>query len=214
MAKTQAPLLSLRASGTIAKTLVYGAWKGRDYARSYAVPAQNRTPAQVRTRNVFRYGSAIWNYGPAMLREPWEQKEEIVRTAARNLFIGANIRLLRAAIDVSSWQASPGVRSAPGLTLLVLNPSPTSVTVIMNPRTPPDGWTFVAMHAAAVPNQDPQDEPLNFVRFGSQVLIGSNIFVGDLVTATEYAIAGWIEFARPDGKQAFSPSMTGLVTTL
>lgn len=46
MAKLKAPLLSLGASGAIAKTIVFFPWKGINAARQYVVPANPRTSAQ------------------------------------------------------------------------------------------------------------------------------------------------------------------------
>jgi len=39
MAKVNAPLFSFNASGKLANSLVYFAWKGLDVVRSYIVPA-------------------------------------------------------------------------------------------------------------------------------------------------------------------------------
>jgi len=47
MAKLKAPLLSLGASGALAKALVFFPWKGLDVAREYVVPANpNSVPQQ------------------------------------------------------------------------------------------------------------------------------------------------------------------------
>lgn len=50
MAKLQAPLLSLGASGALGKAIVFFGWKGIDVARSYVVPANPRTDPQVAQR--------------------------------------------------------------------------------------------------------------------------------------------------------------------
>ncbi len=50
MAKLTAPLFSLSASGKLADALVYFAWKGLAVVRSYAVPSQPQTAAQVTQR--------------------------------------------------------------------------------------------------------------------------------------------------------------------
>lgn len=46
MAKLKAPLLSLGASGAIAKAIVFFSWKGLNVAREYVVPANPNTTAQ------------------------------------------------------------------------------------------------------------------------------------------------------------------------
>ena len=50
MAKLNAPLFSFRASGSLAKSLVYFGWKGLNVVRSYVVPANPKTTLQVAQR--------------------------------------------------------------------------------------------------------------------------------------------------------------------
>lgn len=50
MAKLKAPLLSLGASGKLAKTLVYFGWKGLNVVREYVVPSNPKTAAQLAQR--------------------------------------------------------------------------------------------------------------------------------------------------------------------
>jgi hypothetical protein len=47
MAKLNAPLFSFNAAGKLANSLVYFAWKGLDCVRSYVIPANPKTAAQV-----------------------------------------------------------------------------------------------------------------------------------------------------------------------
>jgi len=61
MAKTKGPLFSLSASGQLAKTLVYGAWKGHKYARQHIVPSNPRTPDQITTRNHLAQLNIEWH---------------------------------------------------------------------------------------------------------------------------------------------------------
>ncbi|MCK4302742.1 MAG: hypothetical protein KAY24_00715 [Candidatus Eisenbacteria sp.] len=63
MAKLKAPLLSLGASGQLAKTLVASNWKGIKYMREYVVPANPNTVAQQAQRGVFSAAVHAWqNY--------------------------------------------------------------------------------------------------------------------------------------------------------
>lgn len=47
MAKLNAPLFSFNAAGKLANSLVYFAWKGLDCVRSYVIPANPKSAAQV-----------------------------------------------------------------------------------------------------------------------------------------------------------------------
>ena len=60
MAITKASLLSLGASGKVAKTVVASKWKGKKVMRSYAKPANPQTPGQQSQRSVF--GDAVFSY--------------------------------------------------------------------------------------------------------------------------------------------------------
>lgn len=213
MAITQAPLLSLSASGTIAKSVVYGKWRGRRWARGYAVPAKNLTQSQNRTQNVFSFLSSIWTAGSTLSRAPWEAKAKTTKVQARNEFIGRNIRLLRAGSDISSWLGSPGLRASPGLETIVLAPGGTFMTVILGPATVPDGWSLTRKVAVAIPNQDPQSAFVGVMQSAEQLNPASNVNISNLINLTEYAVSGWFEWLRPDGKVAYSQALSGVTTT-
>ncbi len=61
MAKTKGPLFSISASGALAKTLVYGAWKGIDYVRQYVIPANPKTEDQQEQRGFFTTAIDAWH---------------------------------------------------------------------------------------------------------------------------------------------------------
>ena len=61
MAKVKGPLFSLSASGQIAKTLVYGDWKGIDVVRKYVVPANPNTAGQQTQRGYFGAAVEDWH---------------------------------------------------------------------------------------------------------------------------------------------------------
>jgi len=51
MAKVTGPLMSLGASGSVAKTITFSIWKGRPYVRELVTPSNPRTEVQVETRS-------------------------------------------------------------------------------------------------------------------------------------------------------------------
>lgn len=61
MAKVKGPLFSLSASGQIAKTLVYGDWKGIDVVRKYVIPANPNTAGQQTQRGFFAAAVEDWH---------------------------------------------------------------------------------------------------------------------------------------------------------
>jgi len=51
MAKVTSPLMSIDASGSIASTIVFSKWKGRNYVRQLVVPANPRSAGQQLARS-------------------------------------------------------------------------------------------------------------------------------------------------------------------
>lgn len=61
MAKVKGPLFSLSAGGQLAKTLVYGDWKGIDWVRQYVIPANPKTADQQEQRGFFTLAINAWH---------------------------------------------------------------------------------------------------------------------------------------------------------
>lgn len=214
MAKTEAPLLSLSASGAIANTLVYGKWKGRNYARGYAVPAKKRSPAQLRTRSVFTWVMDVWVSAPTILKAPFHLSAEGIPKTGENVFMGKNIRSLHDQTDITRFIASPGVNNAPGLDSVNINPATNHFEVQFSPPPVPPGWVFEAEIATAILQQNPQSGEASQVHYAEQFNPSSNPNVVGLQSMTEYVISAWIRWARPDGSIAYSKSVTQTGTTL
>jgi len=63
MASLKGPLFSLSASGAIAKTLVYGSWKGVKTVRQHVDPANPQTAQQIAQRALITAAVSAWkNY--------------------------------------------------------------------------------------------------------------------------------------------------------
>jgi hypothetical protein len=61
MAKTIMPLASARASGQLAKMLVYFGWKGLNVVRGYVIPSNPNTAGQQAQRTVFTNAVDKWH---------------------------------------------------------------------------------------------------------------------------------------------------------
>lgn len=61
MAKVTAPLFSLKASGAIAKTLVFSNWKGIEDVRQYVIPANPKTAGQLQQRGYLKDAVTQWH---------------------------------------------------------------------------------------------------------------------------------------------------------
>lgn len=61
MAKVKSPLLSLGASGQIAKSIVFSTWKGIADVRQYVVPANPKSAGQVTQRGFMASAVSLWH---------------------------------------------------------------------------------------------------------------------------------------------------------
>ncbi|GAJ22097.1 unnamed protein product, partial [marine sediment metagenome] len=84
MARLTAPLLSLGASGTIAKSLVYSVWKGIPYVRVHVIPANPNSVAQQEVRGIFSTLAEMWKRMPQLARDPWQADVLGLPLTARN----------------------------------------------------------------------------------------------------------------------------------
>lgn len=60
MAKVTGPLLSLDATGSVAKTMTFSRWKGINYVRQRVVPTYTNTDGQAAIRDLIRKASLAW----------------------------------------------------------------------------------------------------------------------------------------------------------
>ena len=60
MAKVTGPLLSLDASGSIANTMTFSRWKGRNYVRQRVIPTYTNTTLQAKVRALISDASIAW----------------------------------------------------------------------------------------------------------------------------------------------------------
>lgn len=133
--------MSLEASGTLAKTLVYSRWKGRPYTREHVIPHNPKTATQVSVRAMLKFISQIYSTLSATIQSHWTdqgKKDEIT---------GMNFMVQRAQFQRAQgngpYQDFPatagGTPAAPTLT-------PTNgrklVTIAINQPPPANTWAW------------------------------------------------------------------------
>ena len=105
MSKTIAPLLSLGASGQIAKTMVASRWKGINYMRRYVIPANPRTTGQQDQRAAVTASVKAWRYyiTAAVIRTAWGVRASVQAGAmsAFNAAVSSLAKILKADPDAS-----------------------------------------------------------------------------------------------------------------
>jgi len=215
MAKLTAPVLSFAGSGKIAKTLVFGTWRGVKYARQYVVPANPQTTAQTQVRDIFAMMREMWKLAPDELRAPWDRMAQGRQFLGLNKFIGENLRVLNGETDMDNFIASPG--AAGGLPMDAFGAATGSgsgeIDLTFTSPTPPSGWTLDAEIGVAFPDQDPTAD------FGGPLVVDENdpatgsMTLTGLGSAVACQAAGFIRWVKPDGSLVYSVGVTDQATS-
>jgi len=211
MAKTTAPLLSFGASGQIAQTQVYSKWKGRAYVRRYTVPANPNTSAQQLTRSVFSWLQAVYKFATPDLTEAWEAYANGLVMTARNAFTKLNLSQLRTAADLNNMLFSPGALGGlPPLTITVTGGVATITVACAEPTSVPTGWTIAGAILGVIAQQDPNTgasyQASTFEDAASPFTHPFTVAAGD------YVGFAFLKWTRPDGRTAYSVSLSDEAT--
>ena len=81
MAKLKGPLMSLGASGQLAKTLVFFPWKGLNVAREYIVPSNPKTALQTTQRGYMTDAVALVHLAQADATNPLKSVDQVAYSA-------------------------------------------------------------------------------------------------------------------------------------
>lgn len=215
MPKVSAPLLSFGASGQIAKAQVYSSWKGVQYVRRYAIPANPRTNKQVSNRGMWKFINNAFLYAPASVRAAFNAYAIGKPLTGRNKFFQDNMKLLAkdpAPTDVEGFVMSPGSGGGLPPSALVVTPGASKLTLTATIPDVPAGWAIASVQAAAIVNADPADEFGGKWFNGQDAVNPYSVEITGLTTGIEYAVGLWIVWTRPDGKTAYSVSISGVGT--
>jgi hypothetical protein len=207
MAVLTGPLMSLSASGTIAKTLTYGNWKGIQYARTRVIPANPQSTSQTQTRDVFRFLQDYYKFAPTIAREPWIAAVTGIPMTAQNLLLSKNTGVLRTLTDLDSMVLSPGAKGGTPPSAIVSTPGSGTLTVAVTAPTLPSGWTITAAQGVVIKDQDPH-LPLGStpVAVEDTTAAYSLVFSG-LTGGSIYQIGVWLKWMTPNGDAAYSVAL-------
>ena len=210
MAKVKGPLLSMRASGTIAKTEVFATWRGIPYVRMHVIPQNPNTVEQQLTRGVFSWLNDLYRHLAANSLQPWDLHTIGRPFTPRNAFIKSNLPVLRGDADLTDFTASPGARGgpAPDAFSAVAGALAGEIDVTWTPGVLPAGWTVAKAVALAVYDQDPGGALLANLQSVEVANPGPYLeTIGGLVAAHAYSVNGWFVYQRPEGTTAIGPSI-------
>lgn len=213
MARTTAPLLGFDATGQIAKTMVYGSWRGVKYARRYVIPANPQSAEQTITRTTFATLREMWKLMPAIGRAPWTAFATGRPFLNLNAFVGENMRVVRGDGDFQDFLGSPGARGGlpPTSFAAAQGSSSGEIDYTFGAPTVPTGWSIVTYQVTAFPDQDPVDDLVGPVLCDEDAT--ATFTQAGMTANTSCVVAGWVKWLKPNGQNAYSVSLNDLVTS-
>lgn len=91
MVKVLGPAMSLDASGSLASTIVFSKWKGRNYIRQLVTPANPRSGGQVGMRAMFKFLTQHWKTGlDSAEKATWENRADQLVASPFNAYLSYN----------------------------------------------------------------------------------------------------------------------------
>lgn len=126
MVRLKAPLFSLEASGTLGKSVVFAKWKGRDYARRHAIPANPKSGLQTGVRAVFGWCAAYWGGISAGAAAQWASVAANTDVTPLNAFVAESVNRARRNLG---WAETPSPTAS------TTADAPTAPTATAQPNT-------------------------------------------------------------------------------
>lgn len=114
MARTTGPLLSMDASGSVGDALTFAKWKGRNYVRRYAIPANPRSVAQVSIRAGMQYYTSVYKENTGLVEANFGDQAQSLKISPFNAFTRAGLKAWKSSILVwpENYEVSPAESSA------------------------------------------------------------------------------------------------------
>lgn len=149
MVKVNAPALSLDASGSLAGSLVFSKWKGRNYVRSLVRPSNPQSGGQVGVRSMFRFLTQQWAALTSFDHATWEDRAEDAAISPFNAYVSYN--QFRWRNFLAPTQDYPEAETAFSGTLGAATAAAgvRSITVTQPVTAPGNGWGVAFFRAAA-----------------------------------------------------------------
>lgn len=90
MASVFGPLMSMDASGSLAKAIVFSKWKGRNYVRQLVTPKNPKSNSQVGVRSMFKFLAQQWAGLGAADQATWEDRADQTIISPFNAYMAFN----------------------------------------------------------------------------------------------------------------------------
>ena len=113
MVRLYGPLMSLDASGTLADSVTFSKWKGRNYARQRVVPSNPNSVSQQSVRAMLRALSQAWASMSAGNQATWQVRADQTTISPFNAFCAYNLNRWRSFKAPSKEDPATEVGGAP-----------------------------------------------------------------------------------------------------
>lgn len=212
MAKVNAPLLSFGARGQIGNSLVFGSWRGVNYARQKVIPANPRTLEQQEVRGVFRVQSQLWTLAPLAWKDVWNAFAAGRPFTGRNAFIGQNVEMLNGQEDRANFVFSPGARGGLPPEGIAATGGAGSITIAVTAPEIPEGWDLMSAVGVAIMDGDPAASYTGPVGIDVETADPSELSITGLDEAGDYIVGVYLVWQKPNGDTAYSIALTDTAT--
>ncbi len=178
MAKTTGPLMSLDASGTVAKTLVFSKWKGRNYVRQWVIPSNPQSLGQTIVRANFAGLVALYQANVALIQTNFGVRAAQLNISAFNAFMGFNQTRISgggyAANNVTPTDAAP----LNNVTALVATPGIKQASVVWEDAADTNAWGVAIYRKVGSAPTGTASELVALVRRGVQSFLDTPLVTG------------------------------------
>jgi hypothetical protein len=149
MARVTGPLMSVSASGTFAKTMVFSIWKGRAYVRERVIPNNPKTAMQTGVRSMMSFLAQAWAAIKVASGSSWETLAASKVVSTFNAFIGENLNSWQE--FVSPTKSFPAAAASTPLTVttMTLTGGAGLCTIELTPSGATGIWGFMIFRDSA-----------------------------------------------------------------
>lgn len=140
MALVTAPLMSLDASGTLAKTVTFSKWKGRNYVRQTVKPHNPRTAAQTGMRAMMKFLSQAWAAISSSIASDYTSLADAYKISEFNAYLRVNLRRWRQGQGVSQDYPAEETSTPGTITMAAPDGGERNVVLTLTPSTATAIW--------------------------------------------------------------------------
>lgn len=191
MAKVTGPLMSLDASGSVGKAMVFSKWKGRNYVRQLVKPANPKSPLQVSTRSIMKFLAQNWAAISTADKATWQAIADQIIASPFNAYTKTNLAnwtqfLAPGQVSTLLRTGTFGQEAAAALQLAATG-GVGQVTITCDMDTANDNWGLLIFRSTTTSFNGARD---NLVGAILQTATGTTTFIDTGLVADTYYYTG------------------------